>query len=341
MPATTIRGGLRCTVLGAGAWGTTFAMILADAGNDVRLWAREPEVVEEINAAHTNSRYLNDVELPEGVKATNSEAEALADAKIVVVAIPSQVARAALEPLASLIPPDAIVVALSKGVELGTDKLMSDVVGEALQIPPDRIVVISGPNLAREIAQRQPAATVVASTNPQAAALVAATCSTPYFRPYTNDDVTGVELCGAVKNVIALAVGIAVGMGFGWNTTATLITRGLAEITRLGLKLGAKPATFAGLAGMGDLSATCMSPLSRNHTLGAHLGRGMSVEDATAATNGTAEGVKSARSVLDLAKREGVDMPITQAVVAVLDGKLSIGDLGSALLNRPRKAEGV
>jgi len=341
MPDDEVRSGLPCAVLGAGAWGTTFAMILADAGNDVRLWAREPDVVDEINTAHRNTRYLADVDLPARIVATNSEAEALAGAKIVVVAIPSQVARSALEPLATLIPPDAVVVALSKGVELGTDKLMSDVVAEALRLPPDRIVVISGPNLAREIAQRQPAATVVASTNPQAAALVAAACSTSYFRPYTNDDVTGVELCGAVKNVIALAVGIAVGLGFGWNTTATLITRGLAEITRLGLKLGAKPATFAGLAGMGDLSATCMSPLSRNHTLGAHIGQGMSVEEATAATNGTAEGVKSARSVLDLAKREGVDMPITQAVVSVLDGNLKVSDLGAELLNRPRKAEGV
>jgi glycerol-3-phosphate dehydrogenase (NAD(P)+) len=330
-----------CTVLGGGAWGTTFSGILADAGNKTTLWAREPEVVSEINTAHRNTRYLPDIDLPAAVHATTDTAEALRDADIIVVAIPSQVARKALEPLASQIPPHAIVVMLSKGVELGTDKLMSDVVAEALHLPADRIVVVSGPNLAREIAKKQPAATVVASTNPEAAAMVAQACSAPYFRPYTNDDVIGVELCGAVKNVIALAVGIGVGAGYGWNTMATLVTRGLAEITRLGLKLGAKPETFAGLAGMGDMSATCMSPLSRNHTLGKHLGEGMSVEEATAATGGTAEGVKSAHSVLDLARREGVDMPITEAVVAVLDGKLPVADLGAALLNRPRKAEGV
>jgi len=328
-------------VIGAGAWGTTFAKVLADAGCDVRLWAREVEVAEEIHAFHTNSRFLPEITLPDNVKGTANPIAALAGAQLVVLATPAQVARQALEPMASLIEPDAIVACLMKGVELGTGKLMTDVASEALNVPMDRIVAISGPNLAREVAQRQPAATVVASTNPKAADFVAEACQTSYFRPYTNDDVIGVELCGAVKNVIALAVGIAFGAGYGWNTVATLITRGLAEITRLGIALGAKQATFQGLAGMGDLAATCASPLSRNHSLGERIGRGMSLDEALGATGGTAEGVKSSESTLELARSLGVEMPITEAVVGVLTGKVQLADLAPMLLGRPLKAEGV
>src|SRR5690606_36200659 len=241
--------------------------------------------------------------------------------------------------LAGLIGPNAVAVSLMKGVELSTDRRMSEVIGEALRIPPERVAVVSGPNLAREIAAHQPTATVVASTNPDTARRVAQACASSYFRPYIDTGVVGVELCGAVKNVIALAVGIAQGSGFGHNTMATVITRGLVEITRLGRALGADAETFAGLAGMGDLVATCASPLSRNHTLGVHLGQGLSLDEAIAATGGTAEGVKSCTSVLELAGSVGVEMPITAAVVAVLHHGMPVEEMAHLLLTRPRKPE--
>jgi len=267
-------------VLGTGAWGTTFAQVMADAGVTVRIWGRDQETATEINIAHTNSKRLAGVALDPAIWATTDPAEALAGADLVVGAIPSQSARAILAPLSHLIPGQAVAVSLMKGVELGTDQRMSEVLAESLGIDLDRVVVVSGPNLAGEIAAKQPTATVVSGTNAENVQRVANACSTPYFRPYTNRDLVGVELCGAVKNVIAVAVGMAQGKGFGHNTTATIITRGLAEITRLGLVLGADPETFPGLAGMGDLMATCASPLSRNHTLGKHLGQGLTLEQA-------------------------------------------------------------
>ena len=218
---------------------------------------------------------------------------------------------------------------------------MSEVLAEALGIDSSRVVVVSGPNLADEIAAGQPTATVVAADDEQVAARIASLCATGTFRPYTNTDVLGVELCGAVKNVIALAVGAAAGRGLGDNSKATIITRGLVEITRLGLKLGARPETFSGLAGMGDLVATCSSPLSRNQTFGRHLGEGMSVAEAAAASRGVAEGAKSARAVLDLARAHGVDMPITAGVVTVVEGAASVAQVTDAMLARPRKSEGV
>jgi len=328
-------------VLGSGAWGTTFAQVLADAGCTVRLWGRNADVAQQITTDHVNGRYLPGVELPESISATTDVAAALDGVDLVVVAIPSQSARATLEPLRDLVPPTAVAVSLMKGVELSTDRRMSEVVAEALAIDASRVAVVSGPNLAGEIARRQPTATVVSSSDPQTAALVAKACSSGYFRPYTNADVVGVELCGAVKNVIALAVGMAQGRGFGYNTTATVITRGLAEISRLGLALGADAETFPGLAGMGDLMATCASPSSRNHTLGKHVGQGMTLDDAITATGGTAEGVKSCRSVLELARSVGVEMPITEAVVGVLHGGLPVDDIARGLLARPQRSEGV
>lgn len=328
-------------VLGSGAWGTTFAQVLADAGCTVRLWGRNADVAQQITTEHVNGKYLPGVVLPGSVSATTDVAAALAGVDIVVVAIPSQSARATLEPLRDLVPPTAVAVSLMKGVELSTDRRMSEVVAEALAIDASRVAVVSGPNLAGEIAHRQPTATVVSSSDPQTAALVAKACSSGYFRPYTNADVVGVELCGAVKNVIALAVGMAQGRGFGYNTTATVITRGLAEISRLGLALGADAETFPGLAGMGDLMATCASPSSRNHTLGKHVGQGMTLDDAITATGGTAEGVKSCRSVLELARSVGVEMPITEAVVGVLHGGLPVDDIARGLLARPQRSEGV
>lgn len=331
---------MRTAVIGTGAWGTAFAAVLADAGQEVTMWGRRAEVCAEITERRTNEAYLPGTDLP-AITATTDAAAAVRGARIVAVAVPAQTARETLAQFVGLIEPDAVVVSLMKGVELGTDRRMSEVLVEALGIEPERVAVVSGPNLAREIAAHQPTATVVAAHDRAAAELVAQACANPYFRPYTNDDVVGVELCGAVKNVIALAVGIAQGCGYGHNTMATVITRGLVEITRLGLALGADAETFAGLAGMGDLVATCASPLSRNHTLGERIGQGMTLEQAVAATGGTAEGVKSSASVLELATTAGVEVPITQAVVAMLYHGLPVEEMTQRLLSRPRKAEGV
>lgn len=332
---------IRAAVMGCGSWGTTFGCVLVDAGCDVRMWGRRADVCAEITTWHRNSGYLGDLELPEGLTATTDPARALEGADVVVLAVPSQSLRATLSAWRGSVPSDAVLVSLMKGIELGTHRRMSEVVAEVLDAPAGRVAVVSGPNLAREIAGRQPTATVVASADPQAADLVAHACSAGYFRPYTNADVVGVELGGAVKNVIALAVGIAEGMGYGDNTKATLITRGLAETTRLGIALGADPATLAGLAGMGDLVATCASPLSRNRTFGTALGRGGTVDDAVAVTRYTAEGVKSCRPILELARAHGVEMPITEAVVAVVHDGLPLTELWARLLGRPRKPERV
>jgi glycerol-3-phosphate dehydrogenase (NAD(P)+) len=308
----------RVAVYGTGSWGTAFAMVLADAGCQVSLWGRRPELVAAINATRHNPDYFPDLELPAEVTATADPAQAAADAEFVVLAVPSQSLRANLADWAPLLRRDAVLVSLMKGVELGTAKRMSEVIEEVAKAAPERIAVLTGPNLAPEIAARQPAASVVACRDEEVARRIQTACHTGYFRPYTNTDVVGCELGGAVKNVIALAVGIADGMGMGDNTKASLITRGLAETTRLGLAMGADPYTFAGLAGMGDLVATCSSPLSRNNTFGHNLGRGMSLAETIAATSQTAEGVKSCESVADLARRHGVDMPITETVVDIV-----------------------
>lgn len=329
----------RAAVLGTGSWGTTFARVLADAGAEVVLWGRRAEVCVEITEEHTNHAYLGEVDLPSSVTATTDIGRACAGAEVVVLAVPSQTLRANLGAWQEALPPRAVLVSLMKGVERGTLKRMSEVIAETVPAAPERIAVISGPNLAGEIAARQPTATVVASPRLDVADRVAEACSARYFRPYTQTDVVGVELGGAVKNVIALAVGIAEGMGFGDNTKASIITRGLAETTRLGLALGADPATMAGLAGMGDLVATCVSPLSRNRTFGVHLGRGLSVAETAASTLRTAEGVKSCRPILSLAQRHGIDMPITEQVVAVVHEGMPVTEMAPRLLGRPRKAE--
>ena len=329
----------RAAVLGTGSWGTAFAATMADAGSDVVMWGRRQEVVDQVNAG-VNGAYLPGVLLPQGIRATADPVEALDGADIVVLAVPSQTLRANLVGWRPLLPPDAAVVSLMKGVELGTTKRMSEVIAEVGEVAAERIVVVSGPNLAREIAEKHPAASVVACVREATAERVAAACVTPWFRPYTNDDVIGIELGGAVKNVVALAVGMAAGMGMGDNSKASLITRGLAETARLGAALGADPATFMGLAGVGDLIATCMSPLSRNRTFGELLGRGMSVADVTAATSQTAEGVKSCESIHELAVDHGVDMPIVGAVVAVVRGRVTPQQMVSELMTRSLKSEG-
>ncbi len=331
---------MRAAVLGAGNWGTTFAKVLVDAGNDVTLWARRPELAAKINAEHRNDEYLPGCELPTSLRATHDTAEALLGVDLVAIAVPSQSLRANLREWAPQLPADATLISLMKGVELGTTKRMSEVIAEITGAAPDRVAVVSGPNLAPEIAMEQPTATVVACIDEARAEAVQLRCSTPYFRPYTNTDVVGCELGGAVKNVIALACGIAQGMRFGDNTLASIITRGLAETARLGEQLGADPLTFAGLAGMGDLVATCNSPLSRNRTFGERLGLGESLEQAQAATHGqVAEGVKSCRSVLELAQRHQVDMPITEAVEAVCFRGLTPGKMLGMFMSRSMKSE--
>ncbi len=330
----------RAAVLGAGSWGTTFAKVLLDAGNDVTLWARRPELAARINATHHNEDYLPGIELPEGVVATDDAAVALQDAEIVAFAIPSQTLRENLAGWTPHLPADASLLSLMKGVELGTTRRMSEVIAEVTGAAGERIVVISGPNLAREIALEQPTATVVACTDEHRAVAVQTACSTAYFRPYSNTDVIGCELGGAVKNVIALACGMGQGMGFGHNSVASIITRGLAEMARLGERLGADPLTFAGLAGLGDLVASCNSPMARNRTFGERLGRGETLEQAQQATHGqVAEGVKSCRSVLQLARSHDVDVPITAAVEAVCFGRMSPLDMVTLLMSRSRKSE--
>ncbi len=325
-------------VMGSGNWGTAFAAILADAGCTVRMWARRSEVVDAINGGR-NEAYLPDLELPDAVRATLDAGEALDRADVVVLAVPSQTLRDNLARWGDAVPDGVPVVSLMKGVELGTTMRMSQVIAEAAGVEQGRIVVVSGPNLAPEIARRQPAAGVVACTDMGMAERVASACATPYFRPYTDTDVIGAEVCGATKNVVALASGMAEGMGFGDNTKATIITRGLAETTRLGLALGAHPQTFMGLAGVGDLIATCMSPLSRNHSFGVRLGRGRTVAQATDELRTTTEGVKSCESILTLAGQHDVDMPICEQVVAVIRDGHSARDVGPRLMSRDLKAE--
>ncbi|WP_305782919.1 NAD(P)H-dependent glycerol-3-phosphate dehydrogenase [Symbioplanes lichenis] len=307
----------RAAMLGAGAWGTAFAKILAEAGSDVTMWARREPVAAGIRERHVNEVSLPGVKLPTRVTATSDLGEAVAGAEFVFLAVPSQTLRGNLADWAPHLPGDATLISLMKGIELGTTKRMSQVIVETAGVDPDRVVVVSGPNLAPEIAAEQPAATVVAGTDPGRAQAVQQSIALPYIRPYTSDDVIGCEIGGAVKNVIALAYGMASAMGLGDNTKASLITRGLAETTRLGVALGADPMTFAGLAGLGDLVATCSSPLSRNHTFGEHLGRGESLEEAQRATKQTAEGVKSCLAIRDLARAHGVEMPITEQVERV------------------------
>ncbi len=329
----------RAAVLSAGSWGTTFAKVLADAGCAVTLHARRPELAKAITEQGENPDYLPGIKLPHTVRATADPAEALDGAELVVLAVPSQTLRENLTRWTPLLPPDATLLSLMKGIELGTTKRMSEVIREITGAGQDRVAALSGPNLAHEIAEEQPAATVIGCPDEERAKAVQAACHTAYFRPYTNPDLIGVELGGAVKNVIALAAGIAEGLGFGDNTRASLITRGLAETARLGLALGAEMTTFAGLAGLGDLVATCSSPLSRNRTFGEKLGRGMSVEEIQQSTRQVAEGVKSCRSVLDLARAHGVDVPITEAVVRVCHEGEAPARMVKEIMSREAKPE--
>ena len=330
----------RIAVMGAGSWGTAVGKVLADAGNEVVMWARRPEVAESISQRHRNEDYLPGIVLPEAIEAHSDPVVALAGADEIVLAVPSQSLRRNLADWVEHIPAEAGLVSLAKGIETGTLLRVSEVVAEVTGVEPGRIAVLSGPNLAREIAEGQPAATVIACTDVDHAVRLQDTFATGYFRPYTNTDVIGCEIGGASKNVIALVCGLGSGMGLGDNTTATLVTRGLAEITRLGAALGAEPMTFAGLAGLGDLVATCTSPLSRNRSFGERLGRGETLEQAQEATHGqVAEGVKSCTSIRELARRVGVEMPLTEAVHQVCHEGADAVEVAVRLMGRSTKPE--
>ncbi|WP_017605385.1 NAD(P)H-dependent glycerol-3-phosphate dehydrogenase [Nocardiopsis alkaliphila] len=341
---------VKVAVLGSGSWGTTFANVVADAADlagrsgegptvEVVLWGRRASVVDAINDSAQNPEYFPGVLLNAGLRATTDPAEALVEARVVVLAVPSQSLRANLAVWKEHIPSDAVVVSLMKGVELGTLMRMSQVIAEALEFPEERIAVVSGPNLAGEIAERQPATAVVACPHEETAVFLQGLFKSAYFRPYTSTDLVGVEIGGAMKNVIGLAVGVAEGMGFGDNTKASLITRGLAETTRLAVTLGADEHTLSGLAGMGDLVATCSSPLSRNRTFGEKLGAGKTLEQVIAETSQTAEGVKSSESILELGWAHGVDMPITESVVKMMHHDLSPAQALAQFMSRSTKPE--
>ena len=330
---------MRVAVMGAGSWGSVFSMILSDAKCDVTLWARSSAVADDINSTHINHAYQPDLILPANVVATANPDEALAGADLVVLAMPAQTLRSNLTSWSNSIPSQAVIVSLMKGVELGTAERMTEVIAEVAKVKAEQVAVVSGPNLAHEIAAKEPAATTVACSNEVFARRIQDACTTEYFRPYYTTDVVGVEIAGAVKNVIALANGMAVGLGYGENSQSALMTRGLAEMSRLGVALGANPLTFAGLAGVGDLIATCQSPLSRNRTIGVYLGEGKTIAQAQTLTKTTSEGVQSCQSILDLATRHGVEMPITQQVVNVIHHGTSAEKVLKAFMSRPTTAE--
>jgi len=327
-------------VMGAGAWGTALAKLLADAGGEVTLWARRSGVADDINSSRLNPGYLPGVQLPVGIRATADPAEALNGATTVLLAVPAQTMRTNLEQWAGLITRGATLVSAAKGIELGTLMRMSQVIVDVTGVDPSQAAVISGPNLASEITAGQPAATVIACSDSGRAVAVQRMLNGGYFRPYTNADVIGTEIGGACKNVIALACGMAAGVGLGENTAAAIITRGLAEIMRLGIAVGAKGATLAGLAGVGDLVATCTSPRSRNRSFGESLGRGGTLESALLERGDhVVEGVTSCESVLALASSYDVEMPLTDAVERVCHKGLSVDQAMVALLGRSTKPE--
>jgi glycerol-3-phosphate dehydrogenase (NAD(P)+) len=339
-PLTLPDTGRRVAVLGAGSWGTTFAKILGDAGNSVAVWARRPELAREITQSRRNSDYLPGINLPRTVAASPRLHEVLDGAEQVYLSVPSQSLRENLRIVKELIPETATVVSLMKGVERGTLARMSEVILAELGIEPERIAVVSGPNLALEIAKEQPTAAVVSSPSLATASDVAATASNRYFRCFVNTDVVGTEFGGVLKNLIAVAIGIVDGVGYGENTKASIITRGLVEMTDFAVAHGALPETMSGLAGLGDLIATCESPLSRNNTAGRLLGQGYDYAEVVAQMNQTAEGLASVAPVLELAAAKGVEMPIVMQVAEVLAGTLAPRDLAPHLTTDTEEPQG-
>jgi glycerol-3-phosphate dehydrogenase (NAD(P)+) len=309
--------------LGSGQWGSAVAQILCDASNDVLIWGRNQGVIDEINQNHRNSRSLPGIDLPKSLRATSSLQEAFDHAEMIVLAVPAQTLRENLTQWKSYFSLEVPIVSTLKGIEVSTQLRMSEVIQEVLGISEKKIAILTGPNLAKEVVLRQPAGAVAASTSQELADLTAEVFSAPYFRVYTSNDVIGCELAGAAKNVIALAVGMSIGMGFGENTQSLVITRGLNELTKLGMARGAMPLTFVGLAGVGDLLATCGSPLSRNRSFGEALGRTGSMKSAQEEVSSTVEGVATARAVVDLAHLVGVEAPIMEAVQEVVSNNIT------------------
>lgn len=330
---------LQAAVLGAGAWGTALALVLVERGHDVRLWSYESEVADTVQRTHRNP-YLDGITMPDRLHATSDLMSAVEGAQLVVSVSPSQVVRSVMREAAPHLERDAVVVSASKGIELGSLRRMDEVLSEELGAEMmEQFCVLSGPSFAHEVAQQAPTAVVVAGRSQEAAERVQSAFQTPWFRPYTNNDVIGVELGGALKNVIALAAGMTAGLGYPHNTTAALMTRGLAEMMRLGVALGARPATFYGLAGMGDLVLTCTGSLSRNRTVGYRLGQGESLEEILTDMKAVAEGVKTASAVRELARRHGVEMPIAEQVCAIVEEGRSPAEALQALMMRDPKPE--
>ena len=327
----------KVTVLGTGAWGCTMAQVLSDAGNHVLMWGRTREIVDEINSLHTNRKYLDENILPQGIQATTDLVQAFNYSHIYVLAIPAQTLRENLRSWKSLIPVDAIFVSTLKGIEISTLSRMTEIVQD--EIATSNVAIITGPNLANELILRQPAGAVAAAPTMLLADKVQKLFATPYYRVYTSTDVLGCELAGAIKSVIALAVGISIGMGFGENTQAMLITRGLNEVARLCAAHGADPLSAAGLAGMGDLVASCGSALSRNRTFGEVLGRTGSMQTARENVAKTVEGVASSSAVLEIAHRVGVEVPVIEAVADVVAGTISPSDALDRLMEITTRAE--
>jgi glycerol-3-phosphate dehydrogenase (NAD(P)+) len=329
----------KIAVIGAGSWGTTFAKVLADGGAEVDLWARRSELADEINSSHRNGDYLPGVNLPAAVTASSDIAAVLAGASQVYLSVPSQSLRENLGQWGNLIPADALVVSLMKGVEKNTGLRMSQVIAEA-GIDQSRIVVLSGPNLAAEIAAEQPTASVAASASLDSAKQVAAASTNSYITTFTNTDVIGTEFGGILKNLIAVAIGIVNGVGYGQNTKASIMTRGVSEISRFAVAFGAKPATMVGLAGLGDLIATSESPLSRNHKAGEMLGKGYSKREVLARLSQTAEGLASVSTILELARAKGISMPIVEQVELVIEGKMNPKDIAPHLTHETEEPQG-
>ena len=326
-------------VIGAGSWGTTVAAIVSAHASTV-LWGRNPTIVDDITGAHENRTYLPGIALPEALRATTDLADACAAANVVVMAVPSHGFRAVLCDAVDMIAPDTPIVSLSKGVEADTQFRMTQVMLDVLpEHRADRVAVLTGPNLPREVAEGQPAASVIACRDAALAVELQELFMSATFRVYTNPDVVGCEIAGALKNVIAIAAGISAGLGYGDNTQAGLITRGLAELTRLGVALGGEPLTFAGLAGLGDLVATCVSTHSRNRSVGVELGRGRPLDEIVTEMNMVAEGVRTTAAVLELAAGAQVEMPIAAMVGAVLYDGRRPADLVPELMLRQAKAE--
>jgi len=314
---------MKISLLGSGQWGTALAQILCDAGNDVLIWGRNEAVVAEINQEHRNSKSLPELALPTALRATSDISEAFAHAELIVLAVPAQSLRENLKNWKPFFREDLPIVSTLKGIEVSTKLRMTEVIQEVLGTPDEKLAILTGPNLAREVVLRQPAGAVAASVSQSLAELTAKVFSAPYFRVYTSNDVIGCELAGAAKNVIALAVGMAIGMGFGENTQSLVITRGLNEVTRLAIARGAMPLTFVGLAGVGDLLATCGSPLSRNRSFGEALGRSGSMKQAQQEVSSTVEGVSTASAVVELAHLVGVEAPIMEAVQEVVSNNIT------------------